>query len=145
MPTTHHCLPCERGSLSLELAVIGPALLALIALVIGAGRIALAEQVVQQAAAQAARDTALARSPGAGVDAGRDTAERVLAAQGVHCTSQDVTVRAGALSAPVGQPGTVSVEVACTVRLSDLAVGLPGTKTLRSSADMPINRFEARG
>lgn len=135
----------DRGSASLELAVLAPAFLLLSALVVGAGRIALAEQSVQQAAAQAARDTSLARTPAAGAAAGRDTALRVIDAQGITCTSRDVTVHAAALANPPGQPGTVTVDVSCRVPLSDLAVpGLPGAKTLRASAAMPINTYEAR-
>ena len=135
----------DTGSTTLELAVITPALLLLIGLVVGAGRIALAEQSVQQAAHQAARDTSLARTPAAGVAAGRTTAARVLADQGLDCTSQATDVAAAALGYPVGQPGTVTVEVTCRVSLADLVVpGLSGARTLRATTIMPLDPFVAR-
>jgi Flp pilus assembly protein TadG len=134
----------ERGSITLEVAVVAPALLLLVGLVVGAGRIALAEQAVQQAAAQAARDTSLARTPSAGVTAGRATAARVLAGQGLDCTSASTTVSAAALGYPPGQPGTVTVTTTCRVRLSDLVVpGFPGGRTLSAEASMPRDRYVA--
>jgi Flp pilus assembly protein TadG len=135
----------ERGSIALEVAVVAPALLLLIGLVVGAGRIALAEQAVQQAAAQAARDTSLARTPSAGVTAGRATAARVLSGQGLDCTSSSTSVSAAALGYPPGQPGTVTVATTCQVRLGDLVVpGFPGVKTLRAEASMVVDTFSAR-
>ncbi len=136
----------ERGSMSLELAVIAPALLVLIGLIVGAGRVALGEQAVQQAAAQAARDVTLSRTPEAGAAAGRDTAERVLAGQGLHCTSSSTSVSAAALGYPPGTPGTVTVSVTCRVELSDLMVpGLPGGKTLQAEVSMPTNPYVSSG
>ena len=134
----------ESGSIALEVAVVAPALLLLVGLVVGAGRIALAEQGVQTAAAQAARDTSLARTPTAGVTAGRATAARVLAGQGLDCTSASTTVSAAALGYAPGTPGTVTVTTTCRVRLADLLVpGLPGAKTLTATASMPRDRWVA--
>ena len=131
MNTTAQPTAAERGSIALEVAVVAPALLLLVGLVVGAGRIALAEQAVQQAAAQAARDTSLARTPSAGVTAGRATAARVLAGQGLDCTSSSTSVSAAALGYPPGQPGTVTVTRPAGSRLSDLVVpGFPGGRTL---------------
>ena len=113
---------------------MAPALLLLVGLVVGAGRIALAEQAVQQAAAQAARDTSLARTPSAGVTAGRATAARVLSGQGLDCTSSSTSVSAAALGYPPGQPGTVTVDTTCRVA----AVG-PGSARLPRRQD-PLRR-----
>lgn len=134
----------ERGSIALETAVVAPALLLLVGLVAGAGRIALAEQAVQTAAAQAARDTSLAATPSAGVTAGRATTARVLAGQGLDCTSSTTSVAAAALGYPPGTPGSVTVTTTCRVRLSDLLVpGLPGSKTLTATSTMPRDTFVA--
>jgi Flp pilus assembly protein TadG len=141
---TLHPSSAERGSITLEVAVIAPALLLLVGLVVGAGRIALAEQAVQTAAAQAARDTSLARTPAAGVTAGRSTAARVLAGQGLDCTSSSTSVTAAALGYPPGTPGTVTVTTTCRVALGDLLVpGFPGSKTLIATSSMPRDRFVA--
>ena len=143
-PHTRPTAAAERGSIALEVAVVTPALLLLVGLVVGAGRIALAEQAVQQAAAQAARDTSLARTPSAGVTAGRATAARVLAGQGLDCTSTSTTVSAAALGYPPGQPGTVTVTTTCRVRLSDLVVpGFPGGRTLSATSSVPRDSYVA--
>lgn len=138
-------LTADRGSATLELVVITPALLALIGLIVAAGRVALAEQSVQTAAAQAARDATLTRSVTAGKNAAEDTAGRVLAGQGLSCTTTSVGVDADDLRLPVGRPGAVTVQVACTVRLSDVGLPmLPGAKTLKASATMPTDPWVAR-
>lgn len=134
----------DTGSVSLELAVLAPALLAVMLLILGAGRIALAGQAVQQAADQAARATSMARNPTAGVTAGQQTAARVLTGQGLTC-NPSVAVHAAALGGAAGQAGKVTVDVACTVPLGDLTIpGLPGTKTLHATTSMPVDVFVER-
>src|SRR3546814_8172222 len=54
----------ERGSASLELVILAPALLLILSVIIFAGRVAIAGQSVQQAAEEAARTASLARSQG---------------------------------------------------------------------------------
>jgi len=57
-----------------------------------------------------------------------------------------VKVNTGGLSVPVGQVGTVTVTVACTVDLSDLLLpGVPGAKTLRSTATSVVDQYRQRG
>ena len=51
----------DRGSATIEMAVLAPALLALLGLVILAGRISAAGSAVEQAAASAARAASIAR------------------------------------------------------------------------------------
>ena len=112
---------------------------------IAAGRIALAEQSVQSAAWQAARDTTLERTPAAGAAAGRDTAARILASENLTCVETGVDVEAAALALPVGRSGEVTVEVTCRVRLSDLGLpALPGSRTLRASATTATDPWTAR-
>jgi hypothetical protein len=107
--------------------------------------VALAGQVVQTAAAQAARDATLQRTPTAGAATGRETAQRALDGQGLRCTPADVAVDATDLALPIGRPGAVTVDVECRVRLSDVGLpGLPGSKLLRASATMPTDPWTAR-
>ncbi len=75
----------DTGSLSLELVVLAPAILAIFALVIAGGRAVVASQAVAQAASQAARDASLQSSPSAGVAAARTRAASVLDGQGLAC------------------------------------------------------------
>ena len=51
----------ERGSLSVELALLAPALLLLLSFAVVAGRTQIAEGAVQEAARAAAREASLAR------------------------------------------------------------------------------------
>lgn len=135
----------DRGSVALELAVVTPAFLGLLLLIVGAGRVALAGQSVQQAAAQGARAASMARTPTAGSAAGKATAAQALSTQGLHCQPATVTVSTGDLAGAAGEAGTVRVAVSCRVKLSDLAVpGLPGSKTLRADMTMPIDTYVVR-
>ncbi len=134
----------DRGSLSLELVVLAPAILAILALVIVGGRVALASQAIAQAAAQAARDASLQPSVAAATASAKSRADSVLAGQGLDCASTRVTVDAAALTAPPGVPGAVNVTVQCEVAWSDLAVIGSGTRTLTATGRAPIDTWTAR-
>jgi Flp pilus assembly protein TadG len=134
----------ERGSLSLELAVLAPAILLILALVIAGGRIALASQAVAQAAAQAARDASLHASPAAAATAARSRADSVLAGQGLGCAPRSVTVNAAAVGGSPGTPGAVTTRVECTVRWTDLGIPGPGWRTLSATGSAPVDTWTAR-
>lgn len=132
----------DAGSVTVELAVLVPAVLLVGLLVVAAGRIHSAQQAVDHAAAVAARDASLARTPAAAVAAARDTASSVLARRGLDCTPR-VDVDAGGFSARPGDLGVARVAVSCTVALGDLAAvpGLPGSKALSATFASPIDPF----
>lgn len=135
----------EQGSATLELAILSPAVLALLALAIAAGRIEVAGGAVEQAAAAAARAASIARTPSTARAAATEEASASLRQQGITCGTLDVTVDTAGFAVPVGQPAQVEVSVACTVALSDLAVpGLPGTRTLRAQVASPLDRYRSR-
>jgi len=49
------------------------------------------------------------------------------------------------LTAPLGDPASVTVTASCTVSMADLAVpGLPGARTLSGQAVSPIDRYRTR-
>lgn len=136
----------ERGSATLELAILAPALLALLGLVIGAGRVVAAGGAVEQAAAAAARAASLSRDAGQAQLRAEDEARASLRGQDLTCTQLSSTVDLRGFAQAVGRPGTVSVEVACTVGLADLAVpGLPGSRTLVARATSPLDTYRGRG
>lgn len=135
----------ERGSATVELALIAPGLLLLFGLTVLGGRVVLAGGSVEQVAAAAARQASLARDPATA----RATAERAartsLAAQHLQCASVDVAVDTAGFAVPLGQPATVAVQVTCAVRLSDLAVpGLPGQRVLSARAVSPLDPYRGR-
>jgi Flp pilus assembly protein TadG len=135
----------QRGSVSLELAVLGPALLVFLGVVIFAGRVAVAGQAVEQAAAEAARTASIARTQPEASAAATAAARDTLSLQDLDCTGIDVSVDTTGFGAPAGTPSTVTATVACPVRLADLAVpGLPGHRTLTASSTSALDTYREK-
>ena len=133
----------QRGSSSVEAAIVVPVLLLFVAVVIGGARVAMAQQGVTLAAQAGARAASLERSNAEALPAGQQAARESLAASSVGCTP---SVRvSGNWSLPIGVTGTASATVTCRVALSDLLVpGLPGAIVVTRSADSPIDPYRAR-
>lgn len=138
--------PGDRGSATIELAILAPALLMLLGLVIVAGRIAAAGSAVEQAAAAAARAATLARDArGAQAEADR-IARASLDQQGITCDPLVSTIDTGGFGVAVGQPASVSVHVRCDLPLADLAVpGMTGTRRVAAEAASPLDSYRGRG
>ena len=135
----------ERGSATLELAIIGPALIVLLAVVIAAGRIQVAGGAVEQAAAAGAREASIARTPAAAAAIAEAAATRVLTQQDLDCAALTVTTDTSGYAAPVGQVGQVGATVTCVVPLSDLGVPvLPGARTLTAQSTSVLDRYRGR-
>lgn len=135
----------DRGSATLELAILAPALLVLLGLVIAAGRIEVAAGAVEQAASAAAREASIARTGSAARASATGTARDSLRSQGIVCGVLEVEVEASGFSVAAGSPANVAVSVNCTVPLSDLAVpGMPGSRTLRARMVSPLDRYRSR-
>lgn len=135
----------ERGSASIEAAIIVPAVGLLVLLVALGGRLALAQQVVQSAAADAARSASLERDAGASHDAATMAAEFTLESQGTACASIDVAVDAAGVGKAPGESFDVTVTVTCTVALADLALpGVPGTRTVTATMTSPVDRWRSQ-
>jgi len=135
----------DDGSMTLELAILTPAVLALLGLVIVAGRIEVAGAAVEQASAAAARAASQARSPEAAQQAATQTANDELTGQGLHCANLSVTVNTAGFTTAVGTPAQVTARVACTVQLSDLSVpGMPGSRLLISETASVLDRYRSR-
>ena len=135
----------ERGSATLELAILGPALIVLLAVVIAAGRIQVAGGAVEQAAAAGAREASIARTPAAAAAIAEAAATRVLTQQDLDCAALTVTTDTSGYAAPVGQVGQVGATVTCVVPLSDLGVPvLPGARTLTAHSTSVLDRYRGR-
>ena len=130
----------DRGSESVELAILLPVgILVLAMLVIGA-RIALAGDRVSGVAGIAARDASLARSATAAQQTATASATDALADRNLHCADVQVSVDTSGFNSAPGAPASVTVAVACTVDLSDIGVaGMPGSRTLRDTATSPLD------
>lgn len=130
----------EDGSESVELALLLPVALLLLAMIVIGSRVALANDRITGVAGSAARDASLSRSPAAAEQAAMESARDALADVDLHCTDISVSVDTSGFTVPIGTPATITVNVTCTVNLSDIAVGgLPGTRTLRDTATSPLD------
>lgn len=135
----------ERGSSTVELAVIAPGLLALLGLVILAGRIEVAAGAIEQAAAAGARAASIARDSRTAEAAAEEGARRSLRDQDVMCDPLTVRVDTSGFAVAIGRPATVSVEIGCQVPLQDVSVpGMPGHRVLTAVAASPLDRFRGR-
>jgi Flp pilus assembly protein TadG len=135
----------QRGSVTLELAILGPALLALLALVIAAGRITTTGGAIEAAARDAARQASIARDPATAETSARAAATDTLSQQNLHCAALTVRVDTTGFATPIGTPAQVTARVTCVVALADLAVpGMPGSKTLRAQFASPLDRYRER-
>lgn len=135
----------DAGSITLELAVLTPALILLLGLIALAGRVQVAASAVEHAATAGARTASLARTVNAAQAAATDTVRRELDAVNLRCATSTVTVDATGLAAPLGQTATVTVTTSCTVTMGDLAVpGLPGSRTLTGQATSAVDRYRTR-
>jgi Flp pilus assembly protein TadG len=143
----HRRLPLagEGGSASLELAILAPVLLVLIALVVMGGRFAMASAAITGVAGAAARDASLARSPASARAAAVSSAQATLAQQSLHCQGAPVVqVDTSGFAAAPGTPASVSVDVTCVVVVNALNVpGLPGTRTLHERAVSPLDSYRS--
>ncbi|MEV0881361.1 TadE/TadG family type IV pilus assembly protein [Micromonospora echinofusca] len=135
----------QRGSVSIEMAVVTPAILALLAGAVIGGRVNIARQALEAAAYDAARTASLARTAGEANAQALAAANSTLDAQGLSCTGLDVTVSAAGFGVPVGQSATVTARVSCTATFSDVALpGMPGTVPLSASFTSPLDTYRSR-
>jgi Flp pilus assembly protein TadG len=129
----------ERGSAAVELVLLTPLLILIVLLYLGFGRITHAEQLVDDAAAQAARAATLDYlDPSRAQAAATQAAAQALAESGLSCSSDQVSVDTGD-----DRPGgSITVHLACHADLAQaVATGLPGSATLTASSTSPIDVY----
>jgi Flp pilus assembly protein TadG len=134
----------ESGNAPLERVILAPVIVALIGLIIAAGRTTIAQGSVDAAARDAARQASLQRSPSQAEAAGVASADAALAKDGLNCQPTVIMGLRG-FGKPLGQPASVRAFVTCTVSLSNLSVpGMPGQKTLRAHFTSPLDPYRGR-
>jgi Flp pilus assembly protein TadG len=130
----------DRGSESVELAIVLPVLILALAVIVVAARVGLASDRMNGVAAIAARDASLARSPLQAHTLASTAVTEALADTSLHCTDVRVTVDTSDFAVQPGQYAAIRVQVWCTVALSDIGVkGLPGSRTLYDEATSPLD------
>lgn len=129
----------ESGAIApLELALIAVPVLAVLMLIVLAGRVVIADGTLDGIAHYGAREAARARSADDASSAAANAVDADVAAAGLECDATDVAVDTANFRAG----GTVAVLVTCEVRLSDLApLPLPGTRTIQSRAVAAVDVY----
>jgi len=136
----------DEGSVAIEAAIVLPPLIMFLCLAIAGGRLVMSGAKIDSAAEDAAREASIHRTAADAQDAAHAAALESLDDQGIRCASSSVSVNTGGLNVPVGQVGTVTVTVSCTVNLSDLLLpGVPGARTLTSTATSVVDQYRQRG
>ena len=128
----------DRGSVTVELVLIFPVLLAFLFLMVAAGRLSDAKSDVVSAAADAARAASLQRSAGVAEGQAQEAARDTVSEERLNCQGgpEVQTTFPGGF----GPGGTVHVIVHCTVATRDLTlIGLPVALDLHDEAWEPID------
>ena len=127
----------QRGVMAVEAVILTPTLVAAIILIVAGSRYVDARGQTNHAAYAAARAASLTTDEEAAVQAGRKAAEDSMAERGRACANLKVDIDAGDFN----PGGNVRATVTCTADLSDLAgIGLPGAKTFRFTAVVPLEQ-----
>lgn len=130
----------ERGSVSVEVAVIAPAFVFLLLLVVFAGKVSEADGNVERAAAEGARAASLRQNPGDAIDDAEAVVAENLAAAGVPCTHLDTVVDTSAFE----PGGTVTVTVRCEASMADVTLlGVPGTRSFAATSTEVIDTYRS--
>ena len=135
----------DAGTVAVEAAILAPALLLILALLMFGGRNAIATGAVEQAAVDAARAASLARTGAQADTAARDAAARSLADQDLDCATITIQVDTSGFRTRPGQSASVDTTVTCLLRLSDLALpGIPGSKRISATAVSVVDTYRER-
>jgi Flp pilus assembly protein TadG len=134
----------EAGNAVVEAAILTPVFIFFLAALLVGARIRSAGAAVTQAAADAARQASIARTPAQARSAATTSALTTLRDKGLHCIPQ-VSLDLSGFNRPVGQSGTVTARVTCTVQLADVTTpGMPGSRTLTKVHRSVLDPFRGR-
>jgi Flp pilus assembly protein TadG len=135
----------DRGNAVVEAAILLPLFIAFLAALLIGDRIRHASAAVTQAAADAARQASIARTPHQARTDATASARTTLRQAGLHCAPQ-VAVDVSGFSRPVGQSATITARVTCTERLSEIALpGMPGSRTVTKLHRSVLDPYRGRG
>lgn len=145
MTRARHRRAQERGSVAVEVALLAPALVLVLGLLVAGGRLWFARTTVVEAAQSSARAASLARGAGEAVAVGTDAGRQSMATAGLQCAGSSVAVSTAAFAVPVGTPATVTSDVTCDVTFSDLVLpGMPGSIHLTGRGGAALDTYRAR-
>lgn len=135
----------ERGSLTVEMVIWAVPLVLILSVIIAAGRVGMANNAVDQIAADVARIASIARTGPEAQAQATQAATVLLAEQDLDCVDLQVEVDTSGFATPAGTPAQVDVQISCTVRFDDLLIpGAPGSSTLTATASRAIDTYRER-
>ena len=124
----------ERGSASVELAILAPLVGLLLGAVVLVGRVQLARADVEGAARSAARDLSISRDPYVAVEGVRSALMETLDVGSPTCRTLSFNAEIGSTQ--------VAVTLTCTVDLQEAAVlPVPGSMSVSASASEVIDIY----
>lgn len=131
-------LDAERGSAAVELVVLAPVFMMLLAFVVLVGRVQASRADVEGVAHSAARSITLSRSPETAAGEAQAAAEASLRVGSATCRSMGWDL---ALS-----DEAVTVTISCTIDLAAASIlPVPATQTVSASSTEVIDRFREGG
>lgn len=137
-------LRADRGSATIELAILISAVVILLGFFGVLGIMSAASGTVQQAASEAARAASIERTAAQATSMAQQTAQTALTEQDLHCTEFTVDSDVSVFATASGTPGQVEVRVSCTVDFSHLPVpGLAG-RTYTGEALSAVDTYRER-
>ncbi|WP_234058061.1 hypothetical protein [Microbacterium sp. NFH-22A-Y] len=146
MKTIRHIIHDESGDLD-DLpgwTILALAAVTLFGLIICVGRGGAAANTIQAAAYAAARDASISRTVEEAVPHAQAAAATALGGN-VTCIDLDVEIGGNGLSTGIGQTGTVTATVTCTIATSDISFpGVPGSVTITKTASSPVDPYRER-
>ncbi|MFI6232759.1 TadE/TadG family type IV pilus assembly protein [Micromonospora sp. NPDC050784] len=149
----------ERGSVSIEVAVLAPAFIALMVLAGVVGRSAVAAEALDAAAHDAARAASISRDSDTARKSALEAAQAQLDWHGLACVNELDPAFTGsspdnkssfddAFSSSVGTDATVTVTISCVVSFRDITLDiLPGMKSekeITAEFTSPLDRYRSR-
>lgn len=146
--------PADRGSISVEVAILTPVFLLLIVVAWVSGRTVLARNALDAAAHDAARAASISRDYTQAQQNAANAVQQRLDWEGIACVGQPQhtftnygvdTLSQAFSSAPGTTTALIHVRVQCTVGFGDL--GLPWTppdRTLVAEFRSPLDRYRGR-
>lgn len=139
----------DRGTATIEMLFIVPALLVILNLVITCGRVVIVHSAVREAAQSAARSGSLARDPDTAYGNALTANSAVIIRNGLHCESgrsfaddASAFLNQPGSSASVGAGSFYATTVTCKIPLLKLpGFGSAGSVTVSYSALSPVDPY----
>jgi hypothetical protein len=139
----------DRGSATIEIAILAPAALTFFLVVMIASRFSIALQAADSVAYDAARTASLSRTAAEAEVNGAQAAAKTLEDLGLRCQSWVTDIDTSDFALDPGNTATVKADITCTILFSDLI--MPGwdtdmfsTLTINTTFVSPLDTYRSR-